>query len=120
MLRRNAALIWRVGFLSSFAGLNFYFGIPGRGNISYLMLGCLCLVSAVLLLRLSRWSKYPLYAATIIMGTALLGGVYTFTRNPTLLHESLQKQLISWLIPLIPTLLLLSCCTYAYRLSRRV
>lgn len=118
--RRNAALIWRVVFLCLFAGLNFYFSIPGRGNISYLVLGCLCLASAALLLRLSPWAKYPLYVATLIMGAALIGGVYTYAQNPALVHDPLQRQVISWLIPLVPTLFLIACCTYAHRLSRHV
>jgi hypothetical protein len=116
--RRNPAFIWRVIFLCLFAALNFYFAIPGRGNISYLVLGCLCLASAGLLLRLSPWSKYPLFVATLIMGASFIGGIYNYAADPDLLNRSLQQQVISWLIPFVPTVLLVACWTYARRLSR--
>ena len=118
--RRNPAFIWRVTFLCLFAALNFYFALPGRGNISYLVLGCLCLVSAGLLLRLSPWSRYPLVVATLIMGAALIDGIHNYAANSALSKRPPQQQVISWLIPLVPTVLLVACCTYARRLSRRV
>jgi hypothetical protein len=118
--RRDPSLIWRVIFLCLFAALNFYFALPGRGNISYLVLGCLCLVSAGLLLRLSPWSRYPLVVATLIMGAALIDGIHNYAANSALSKRPPQQQVISWLIPLVPTVLLVACCAYARRLSRRV
>ena len=118
--RGPAALIWRVAFLCLFAGLNFYFSVPSHGNVSYLILGCICLGSAVLLARRSSWSVYPLYVATLIMGAGLVGGIYNYSQHPELLREPLPRQIISWAIPLVPMILLITCCTYARRFPRHV
>jgi hypothetical protein len=41
-----------------------------------------------------------------------------YFRNPALLSEPPEKQIISWLIPAIPIVLLIECCVYARRLGR--
>jgi hypothetical protein len=74
----------------------------------------LCVSSAVLMWRSSPLSKYPLYAVTLLLaGSALVGGIYNYVHNPALLRNPIKFQIVSWLIPGIPSLLLVNCCLYA-------
>jgi hypothetical protein len=79
----------------------------------------LCVSSAVLMWRSSPLSKYPLYAVTLLLaGSALVGGIYNYVHNPALLRNPIKFQIVSWLIPGIPSLLLVNCCLYARRIAR--
>jgi hypothetical protein len=53
-----------------------------------------------------------------MMGTAIPWGIYNYAQHPELLREPLERQIISWLIPLVPFALLVECCMYARRLER--
>ena len=116
------AVLWRIAFLGMFTALNFfcifYYGLSSWkywcGNLLMAMLG---LSSAILLWRGSTLSKYPLYAVTLYLGLgALGGGIYNYVQNPVLLHNPIKMQIIGWLIPGIPTALLINCCLYARRI----
>jgi hypothetical protein len=112
------ALLWRVVFLAGFAGLCLCFLWGDWKNWwSYGLLAALCTVSAVLLWRSSPLAKFPLYAATLYLASgALFGGIYNYVQNPALLQSPITFQVISWLIPGIPSLLLINCCLYARRI----
>jgi hypothetical protein len=113
------ALLWRELFLVAFAGLCLYFFWGDWKNWSYALLAALCAASAILLWRSSPLSKYPLYAATLYLaGGALVGGMYNYLRDPALLHQPIKFRIIGWLIPGIPSVLLLNCCLYARRVVR--
>jgi len=116
------AVFWRVAFLSVFSALNiylcFYYGFSNWktccGNLLIAILGA---SSAMLLWRGSSGARFPLYAITIYLGLgALGGGIYGYMQNPALLQDSIHKQIIGWLIPGIPTALLINCCLYARRM----
>jgi hypothetical protein len=82
-------------------------------------MAALCAASAVLLWRSSPLTKYPLYAVTLLLaGGALVGGIYNYLHNPALLQSPVKFQFISWLIPGIPSVLLINCCLYARRIGR--
>jgi hypothetical protein len=67
----------------------------------------------------SSRAKCPLYAVSLSLGLgALGGGIYNYMQIPALLQDPIQKQIISWLIPSIPTALLINCCLYAIRMVR--
>jgi hypothetical protein len=73
----------------------------------------------VLLCRSSPLAKYPLYAATLFLGGgALVFGVYNYIHQPALLQSPIKFQIIGWLIPGIPCVLLINCCLYARRIGR--
>lgn len=113
------ALLWREMFLVLFAGLNFYLAWNDRKSWGYVVLAVLCTASAVLLWRSSPLSKYPLYAVTVLLaGSALVGGVYNYVHNPAMRQGSLEFHIISWLIPGVPSVLLINCCLYARRVVR--
>jgi hypothetical protein len=113
------ALLWRELFLVAFAVLCLCFFWGDWKNWSYGLLAALCAASAVLLWRSSPLSKYPLYAATLYLaGGALFGGIYNYLHDPTLLQKPIKFQIIGWLIPGIPSLLLVNCCLYARRIGR--
>jgi hypothetical protein len=113
---------WRVVFLWAFSAINiylcFYYGLNNWKTWSgSLFLAALCGSSAVLLWRRSPLAKYPLYTATLYLGLgALGGGIYNYMQNPALLHDPIPKQIIGWLIPGIPTVLLINCGLYARRM----
>jgi len=113
---------WRAVFLGAFSAINVYLCFYYRLNnwktwSGSLFLAALCGSSAVLLWRCSPLAKYPLYIATLYLGLgALGGGIYNYMQNPALLHDPLPKQIIGWLIPGIPTVLLINCCLYARRM----
>jgi hypothetical protein len=117
--KRDAALYWRIAFLIAFAVLSVRLGWGNWAQWGYLLIAILCLASAILLWILSPLSRYPLYAVTLyLIGGALFGGISNYIHNPALLHDSLEKQIISWLIPGVPGALLVSCCIYARRIAR--
>jgi hypothetical protein len=117
--KRAAALLWREIFLVAFAGLNFYLAWGDWKDWGYSIMAVLCVASAVLLWRSSRLSTYPLYAVTLfLVGSALVGGIYNYVQNPALLRNPIKFQIISWLIPGIPSVLLINCCLYARRVTR--
>jgi hypothetical protein len=119
LTREASALVWREIFLVSFAAFNLYFAWTDWKSWGYIVMAVLCLVSVVLLWRSSALSKYPLYAATLFLaGTALVGGIYNYIHQPALLQSPIMFQIISWLIPGIPSVLLLNCCFYARRMTR--
>jgi hypothetical protein len=109
---------WRVAFLLVFSAINIYlFFHYGLNNWKIwwgsLLIAVLSGSSAVLMWRGSPLVKYPLYAATLYLGLgALVGGIYNYIHNPALLQGPIKAQIISWLIPGIPTALLISCCLY--------
>jgi hypothetical protein len=120
LTRRALALLWRELFLVLFAGLNFYLAWNDWKDYGYIVMAVLCLASAVLLWRASPLSKYPLYAVTLLLaGSALVVGIYNYVHNPALLQSTLEFQIIRWLIPGIPSVLLINCCLYARRTTRR-
>jgi hypothetical protein len=115
---------WRVAFLWAFSVINiylcFYYGLNNWkiwwGN---LFMALLSGSSAVLLWRGSPLAKYPLYATTLYLGLgALGGGIYNYMQNPALLHDPIKKQIFGWLIPGIPTALLINCCLYVRRMVK--
>lgn len=111
LTKEAAALLWREIFLLAFAGLNFYLAWNDWKDYGYIAMAVLCLASAVLLWRSSPLSKYPLYAVTLLLaGSALVGGIYNYVHNPAMRQSTLEFQIISWLIPGIPSALLISCC----------
>jgi hypothetical protein len=113
------ALLWREIFLVSFAAFNLYFAWTDWKSWGYIVMALLCLVSVALLWRSSALSKYPLYAASLfLVGTALVGGIYNYIHQPALLQSPIKFQIISWLIPGIPSVLLINCCIYARRVGR--
>jgi hypothetical protein len=107
-----------IAFLLLFAVINAYLAFTPYGNLWSMVTAVLSVASAVQLWRRSPRSKYPLYVLTLLMGTAIPLGIYNYFRNPALLSEPLEKQIISWLIPVIPIALLMGCCLYARRLGR--
>jgi|SRR5580658_2241964 hypothetical protein len=117
--KSDAALLWREIFLVIFAGLNLYWF---WGNWKYWGSGLivvLCAASAVLLWRSSPLSKYLLYAITLLwVVSALVSGTYNYVQNPALLRSPIKLQIIGWLVPGIPSALLISCCLYARRIGR--
>ena len=113
------ALLWRELFLLGFAALCLCFVSGDWKSSGYGLLGSLCIASAVLLWRSSPLARYPLYAATLYLaGGALLGGIYSYLHDPALLQKPIQLQIISWLIPGIPSVLLIYCCLYARQIGR--
>jgi hypothetical protein len=118
------ALFWRVVYLWVFSALNiylcFYYGLSNwKTWWGSLLMAILGTSSAILLWRGSSRAKFPLYAVTLCLGLgALGGGIYNYMENPALLQDPIQKQIISWLIPGIPTALLINCCLYARRMVR--
>lgn len=117
--KRAAALLWRETFLFAFAGLCLCFVTWDWKTSGYGLLAALCLLSAVLLWRSSPLARYPLYAATLYLaGGALLGGIYNYLHDPALLQKPIQLQIISWLIPGIPSVLLIYCWLYARQIGR--
>jgi hypothetical protein len=117
--KQYAALLWREIFLVAFAGLNFYLAWSDWKDWGYSLMAVLCMASAVLLWRSSPLSKYPLYAITLFLaGSALVGGIYNYVQNLALLRSPIKFQIIGWLIPGIPSVLLISCCLYARRVAR--
>jgi hypothetical protein len=109
---------WYIAFLLLFAMINAYLAFTPYGNLWSMVTAVLSVASAVQLWRRSPRSKYPLYVLTLLMGTAIPLGIYNYFRNPALLSEPLEKQIISWLIPMIPIVVLIGCCVYARRLGR--
>jgi hypothetical protein len=106
-----------IAFLSFFALLNAYLAFTPYSNIWGLLLAVLSLASAGLLWHRSSKARYPLYALTLLMGSAIPVGLYNYIHNPALLHQSVETQVISWLIPVVPLVLLIACCLYARRIS---
>jgi hypothetical protein len=120
LTKKAAALLWREIFLVAFAGLNFYLAWGNWKDWGYSIVAVLCAASAVLLWRSSPLSKYPLYAVTLFLGgIALVGGIYNYVHDPALLQSSIKLQIISWLIPGLPSVLLINCCLFARRVARR-
>lgn len=112
------ALIWREIFLLGFAAGNLYLAWTDWKSWGYIVMGVLCAASAALLWRSSPRAKYPLYAATLFLaGNALIFGIFNYIHQPDLLHGPIEFQIISWLIPGIPSALLVSCCLYARRIG---
>jgi uncharacterized membrane protein YhaH (DUF805 family) len=109
---------WYIAFLLLFAVINAYLAFTPYGNLWSMVTAVLSVASAVQLWRRSLRSKYPLYVLTLLMGTAIPMGIYNYVRNPALLSQPLEKQIISWLIPVIPIVVLIGCCVYARRLGR--
>ena len=119
LTKKAAALLWREVFLVSFAAFNLYFAWTDWKSWGYIVMAVLCAASAVLLSRSSRLAKYPLYVATLLLaGNALVFGIYNYIHQPALRQSPIQSQIISWLIPAIPFVLLISCCLYARRVAR--
>jgi hypothetical protein len=119
LTKETSALLWREIFLVSFAAFNLYFAWTDWKSWGYIVMAVLCLVSVALLWRSSALSRYPLYAATLFLaGTALVGGIYNYIHQPALLQSPMMFQIISWLIPGIPSVLLINCCFYARRIGR--
>ena len=117
--KRAAALFWRELFLVGFAGLNFCLFWGDWKEWGYATTAVLCAASAVLLWRSSPLAKYPLYAVTLLLaGSALVGGIYNYVHEPALRQSTIKFQIISWLIPGIPSVLLINCCLYARRIAR--
>lgn len=77
-------------------------------------MGALSLYSALLLLRRSRFSRFPLYALTMyfVCATAI-DGIYLYVHNPALRQQPIGAQFFSWLIPGIIAALLINCCLYS-------
>jgi hypothetical protein len=117
---RGVVLLWREVFLLGFGVFNLYFAWVDWKSWGYIVLAVLCTASAVLLWRSSPLSKYPLYAVTALLaGSALVGGVYNYVHNPAVRQGTLEFHIISWLIPGVPSVLLINCCLYARRVARR-
>jgi len=117
----NEAVFWYVVYLWVFSVLNvflcFYYGLSNWktwwGSLLMAILGA---SSAMLLWRGSSRARFLLYALTLYLGLGALGsGIYNYMQNPALLQFPIQKQIIGWLIPGIPTALLIKCCLYARR-----
>jgi hypothetical protein len=118
--RSAAVLLWREVFLLGFGVFNLYFAWVDWKSWGYIVLAVLCTASAVLLWRSSPLSKYPLYAVTALLaGSALVGGVYNYVHDPAVRQGTLEFHIISWLIPGVPSVLLINCCLYARRVARR-
>jgi cytochrome bd-type quinol oxidase subunit 1 len=116
---RDAALLWRVAFLAGFAVLNAWLAWGNWIQWGCILMAVLSLLSALLLWILSPMSRYPLYGLTYyLVVSALIGGIHDYVRNPALLHDPPRIQIIEWLIPGVPSALLVSCCLYAKRLAR--
>jgi hypothetical protein len=121
LTKKAAARLWRELFLVSFAAFNLYFAWTDWKGWGYIVLAVLCAASAVLLWRSSPLARYPLYAATFFLaGNALVFGIYNYIHQPAFRQSPIQFQIVSWLIPGIPSVLLLSCCLYARRVAREV
>jgi hypothetical protein len=119
LTKKAAALLWREVFLVSFAAFNLYFAWTDWKSWGYIVMAVLCAASAVLLWRSSPLAKYPLYVGTLFLaGNALVFGIYNYIHQPALRQSPIQFQIISWLIPAIPSVLLISCCLYARRIGR--
>jgi hypothetical protein len=119
LTKRALALLWRELFLIAFAGFCFYFAWGDWKNWGSGLMAALCAASAVLLWRSSPLTKYPLYAVTLLLaGGALVGGIYNYVHYPALLQSPIKFQIISWLVPGIPSLLLFNCCLYARQIGR--
>jgi hypothetical protein len=117
--KKAAALLWRELFLFAFAGVCVLFAWGNWKSWGYVLIAVLCVMSAVLLWRSSPLSKYPLYAVTLYLaGGALYGGIYNYFPNPALLSTPIKLQIIEWLIPGVPSVLLINCCLYARRMAR--
>jgi isoprenylcysteine carboxyl methyltransferase (ICMT) family protein YpbQ len=115
---RDFALAWRIAFLLLFACLNIYFCVGQRFNWDCLAMAVLSITAALLFWRLSSWSRYPLYLLTLNMSAAIVGGLYNYVRHPEPMSQPFERQIIGWLIPVVPTYLLLLCCVSARRLGR--
>jgi uncharacterized membrane protein HdeD (DUF308 family) len=64
------------------------------------------------------FGKISTLCGHVIFGRRLLaGGIYNYVQNPSLRKNPIKLQVISWLIPVIPSVLLVSCYFYARRLS---
>jgi hypothetical protein len=119
LTKKAAALVWREIFLISFAAFNLYFAWTDWKSWGYIVMAVLCAASAVLLWRSSPLAKYPLYVATLLLaGNALVFGIYNYIHWQAPRQSPIQFQIISWLIPAIPSALLISCCLYARRVGR--
>ena len=119
LTKKAAALLWREIFLLAFAAWCLCFVSGDWKSSGYGLLGSLCIASAVLLWRSSPLARYPLYGATLYLaGGALLGGIYNYLHDPALLQKPIELQIISWLIPGIPSVLLIYCCLYARQIGR--
>lgn len=119
LTKETSALLWREIFLVGFAAFNLYFAWTDWKSWGYIVMVLLCASSAALLWRPSPLAKYPLYAATLFLaGIALVGGIYNYIHQPALLQSPIMFQIISWLIPGIPSVLLINCCIYARRIAR--
>lgn len=119
------AVFWRVAFLGAFAMLNiylcFYYGLNNWkawwGNV---VIAILCMPAAVLLWRDSTSANYPLYAVTVFLGVGVLvSGIYGYAQNRELLQLPIKSQITGWLIPALPTALLINCCLYVRRKRER-
>lgn len=119
LTKKAAALLWREVFLVSFSAFNLYFAWTDWKSWGYIVMAVLCAASAVLLWRSPRLAKYPLYVATLLLaGNALVFGIYNYVHNPAMRQNTLEFQIISWLIPGIPSALLVNCCLSVRRLGR--
>lgn len=119
LTKKMSALLWREIFLVGFAAFNLYFAWVDWKSWGYIVMVLLCAASAVLLWRSSTLAKYPLYAATVFLaGNALVFGIYNYIHQPALLQSPIKFQIVGWLIPGIPSALLISCCLYARRIGR--
>src|SRR5579871_3153712 len=118
-LQQNLPALWRGTLLSAFAAINFYF-VLNQSNWTYGLLGVLCVSSVWLLLLHSPHARYPLYIATLLMMGSVLQGVYNYTQRPDLRDEPVSRQIIGWLIPLVPLALLINCSLYARRIAKSV
>lgn len=119
LTKEAAAPRWREIFLLAFAAFNLYFAWVDWKSSGYIVMVLLCASSAALLWRSSPLAKYPLYAATLFLaGNALVFGIYNYIHQPAFRQSPIQFQIVSWLIPGIPSALLISCCLYARRIGR--
>jgi ATP-dependent Clp protease adapter protein ClpS len=109
--RASAALLWRVAFLVAFAVLNVW---GHWTQLVAILMAMLSLSSALLLLRRSRFSRFPLYALTMYFVCAtVIDGIYIYVHNPALRQQTIGAQFFSWLIPGIIAALLINCCLYS-------
>jgi len=119
LTKKTYALLWREIFLVGFTAFNLYFAWADWKSWGYIVMVVLCASSAVLLWRSAPLAKYPLYAATLFLaGNALVFGIYNYIHQPALLKSPIKFQIISWLIPGIPSVLFLNCCLYVRRIGR--
>jgi hypothetical protein len=108
---RDVALLWRVVFLVAFAVLNAW-----NHWTQWIAIGmaALSVLSAVLLLRRSRFMPLPLYAMTIYFICAtVIDSIYVYVHNPALRQQPITTQIISWLPAVVIAALLVNCCLYA-------